>query len=133
MTINKADTFLAHYGVLGMHWGVRKLQPTRVKTHKTPPSEDHATAQALKKKKLHEMSNAEVKTLTNRLQLETSYRKLTGENVTKLDRGQKEADRIMKLGGTVVAAYALYNSPVGKAVGAAIKNLVIKGNIAYFA
>lgn len=53
---------LYHYGVLGMRWGRRKS------------SADHLSARSIEKKKLREMSNNEIKELTNRLSLERNYR-----------------------------------------------------------
>lgn len=58
---------LTHYGVLGMKWGRRKAQ-SPVNT-----SKDHKTKTQLKKKRISEMSNEELKALTTRMQLEKQY------------------------------------------------------------
>ena len=84
---------LYHYGVLGMKWGVRRNRKaassstsnTKPKT-KRIPSEDHLQAQQLKKKKLYEMSNKELETLTRRMQLEQNYKNLNRQQISK---GQK--------------------------------------------
>lgn len=70
--------YLYHYGVMGMHWGVRKDQPgvtSRRKNH--PPSADHMRTKELRKKKLSEMSNDELQVVIRRLQLERQYKDLT--------------------------------------------------------
>lgn len=59
---------LAHYGVLGMKWGRRKGQDTS--------SSDHKNASSLKSKKVHELSNEQLKTLTKRLNLESEFKRL---------------------------------------------------------
>lgn len=64
---------LQHFGILGMHWGVRKASTSHP---------DHVTAVGLKKKKLHELSNAELKTLTSRLQLEKQFKDLSKQDVS---------------------------------------------------
>lgn len=84
---------LYHYGVLGMKWGVRRNRKsassstpnTNIK-RKRVPSEDHLQAQQLKKKKLYEMSNKELETLTRRMQLEQNYKNLNRQQISK---GQK--------------------------------------------
>ena len=73
---------LYHYGVLGMRWGVRRTgkngsssEPKRVK------SEDYTRAKKLKKKRLSELSNAELNDLNNRMQLESQYKNLKKQNI----------------------------------------------------
>ena len=61
---------LKHYGVLGMRWGRRKSASS---TTLTNPSKDHVRKTQLKKKKISEMTNDELKEITNRLQLEKQY------------------------------------------------------------
>jgi hypothetical protein len=79
--------FLQHYGVLGMHWGHRKASST-VETHTTSrrTSEDHEKKMSLKGKKVHEMTNAELKAFNERVQLEKQYKQLTKE---EMSAGQK--------------------------------------------
>ena len=89
----KQNHELYHYGVLGMKWGVRRNRKsassstpnTNIK-RKRVPSEDHLQAQQLKKKKLYEMSNKELETLTRRMQLEQNYKNLNRQQISK---GQK--------------------------------------------
>jgi len=90
---------LYHYGVLGMRWGVttggksgsgssggkKQSLRSRLSAHYARSkkqkygvsSEDHKASRKIKRKRLHEMSNDELKLLTTRLQLERNYRSLT--------------------------------------------------------
>ena len=77
---------LYHFGIKGMKWGIRRYQnkdgsltPAGRKRQK---SEDHIRAKNLKKKKLSELSNAELRELNNRMQLESQYKNLKKQNVS---------------------------------------------------
>lgn len=71
------EEFLQHYGVLGMKWGVRRNRTS---------SSDHSRSRELKKKKLHELSDEELRTLNNRLNLEQNYKRL---NPSAVDVGSR--------------------------------------------
>lgn len=100
---------LKHYGVLGMHWGRRKsggqvltskkgkkasYDPgsvhkmvqnkltERKKKIESDHSDDHKEKLNLQKKKMHQMSNAELKKLNERLNLEKQYRDLNKGTLT---------------------------------------------------
>ena len=84
--------FLEHVGILGMHWGRkkgRKAKTSTVKVVKTNASEDHTTKELLKSKPLKEMSNKEIRSFTERIQLEKQYSELTKKEKTK---GRKFVD-----------------------------------------
>lgn len=99
------DRFLAHYGVPGMKWGVRKpagappgpasevtVKATpgkRVKTsggEKRPASEDAVKAatarQVAKKSTTDALSNQELQAVVSRMQLEANYQRLNAQNVS---------------------------------------------------
>lgn len=65
---------LQHIGILGMKWGRRKGPDNS--------SPDHSVSRELKKKKLNELSNEELKKLTNRLQLEKQFKDLTKPDIS---------------------------------------------------
>lgn len=96
---NIVDESLAHYGVLGMKWGKRKTggsSPTirdRLAERKARQSEDYTTAKAIKKKKLSEMSNDEVKQLVTRMQLEKQFKDL---NPSVVNMGAKIVTDVLK-------------------------------------
>ena len=78
---------LMHFGVKGMKWGVRRYQNkdgTRIRSStKSKISEDARDAKTLKKKKLNQMSNAELRKLNERQQLERNYKQLNKSQVAK--------------------------------------------------
>jgi hypothetical protein len=77
------NNVLAHYGILGMHWG-RKKSTTSTSTPTTNhnTSADHDKKMELKNKKLHEMSNDELRTYTQRMALERQYKELSKVQVS---------------------------------------------------
>jgi len=80
------DEVLAHYGVRGMKWGVRKNRDGTVKTARktTPVSEDAAAAKVSKAKTktggTDALSNKELQQLVNRMNLEQQYSRLNKGN-----------------------------------------------------
>ena len=84
---------LYHWGIKGMKWGVRKDRKM---------SEDAATAKALKKKKLDELSNAELKKLNERKNLEQQYKNL---NPSTIKKGAKAVGSAAAVMGTAIAIY----------------------------
>lgn len=76
---------LYHYGVLGMRWGRRKARSSSSSTNgskRSNTSDDHNRAKALKKKKLSQLSNAELRELNNRMQLESQYKNLKRQDIS---------------------------------------------------
>ena len=93
---------LMHYGVLGMKWGKRKARYSS-KSSKTM-SADAKEVSKIKKKKVSEMSNEELRKANNRLQLEQNYSRLNPNTVKK---------GMMFVGATVATmntALNLYNN-----------------------
>lgn len=64
-------------------------------------SDDHTRAKALKKKRLSQMSNAELKELNNRMQLESQYKNLKKQNISV---GQKFVKDVAYESGKQIAA-----------------------------
>lgn len=73
---------LAHYGVLGMKWGVRRTpaQLARARGEKVPAAKSQkelkVKSPSTKKKSFSEMSDDELKKEISRLQLEKTYKDL---------------------------------------------------------
>jgi hypothetical protein len=94
------DDYIQHVGILGMRWGRRKS--------KSSPSADHIKAHSLKTKKLSEMSNEEIRTLTNRMQLESQFKNLQPK---KVNYGKKIASATLgSFGKQVVSGLVVAGS-----------------------
>lgn len=110
------DDVIVHFGVKGMKWGVRKDKKAR-----TPGSEDHETSRKLKKTKLRDLSNKELQTLNNRLQLERTNNDLQSRSaLAKIKRGTAATTAILAVPAVGVTVYKQYNSQAGKAAREAI-------------
>lgn len=87
---------LIHYGVLGMKWGVRKDRSSKSSSKrsrsKAKVSSDYKEAKALNKKGVKKLSNAEMRKVIERLNLERQYKTL---NKRELTSGEKWARRVL--------------------------------------
>ena len=101
--MDKPET-LIHFGKKGMKWGVRK--------DKKPASSDAEEANGLRKKPASQLSNAELKTLNSRRQLEQKYEQL---NPSTVNRGKAAVKSTIATVGTAAALYNLVKSPAGQA------------------
>lgn len=113
--------FIAHYGVKGQRWGVRRSKAAlarQAKREGRSQSEEHARAQQLLKKKRSELTNDELKFLNDRLNLETNFARL---NPGAVDRGRSQTNKILATVGVGATAYNLVKSPAGQAAVAAGK------------
>lgn len=84
---------LSHSGVKGMKWGVRK--------NPIVPSSDHTNVRELRKKRVPELSNAQLKTINERMQLEVTYSNLKTQQRPSWMR--KTNDIITQRGATKAA------------------------------
>jgi hypothetical protein len=94
---------IRHVGVLGMRWGRRKGKSSG------PASKDHETVSVIRKKKVSELSNDEIKIATSRIQLENQYKSL---KPSKVARGLKTVDTTLLTMGKVAAAGATITAAV---------------------
>jgi hypothetical protein len=115
--------FIAHFGVKGMKWGVRK---DRGGSSSHPVSEDAAKARAssavVRKHGTSALSNAELQHLVNRMQLEQQHGRLSTSDVSL---GKKIAGELLSVGGNVAKQQATMYASKYAAKG--IEHLIKKG------
>lgn len=138
-----AETFLEHYGVKGMKWGVRRdrsgasgptevsvIAPTgkRIRTSGGsghPASEEAIKTASTKQKSrasgVRSLSNKEIQDAVRRMQLEKQFNELSAKPGI-LAKGQKFAKSLLGLGDTANRAVTFANSPAGKQLKDALKN-----------
>lgn len=108
---NSVENVLAHFGVKGMHWGVRRARPS------VSPSQDARRAMDIKGKVktggTKVLSNQEMQDLVTRMNLEQQFTRL---NPSKLKKGVEIAKDILSIGNTLNQAISFVNSPAGKIV-----------------
>jgi hypothetical protein len=104
------DEFVAHYGVKGMKWGVRR---------KRSASADAQRHRGNKKKALKELSDDELKSLVNRLNMEQNARRL---NPSKVNAGHNAVKAALAAGVTANAVIAFAASPAGKKMASAFSS-----------
>lgn len=105
---DSVENFLAHYGVKGQKWGIRRYGKGR----QSQASKDHAT-----NRKLAAMSNDELQRTVNRIRMEKQYKDL---EKSKIKKGHDAAKTILAVGATVNAAIAFSKSPAGKVIASKI-------------
>lgn len=101
---------LYHFGIPGMKWGVRRSPDTGAQ-NEPDASKDHIVSRQLKSKGLKKLTNAELQTLSQRLQLERSVRDLKSSDY---QRGTDFIKTATAIGSTLATAYALSRTPLAK-------------------
>lgn len=97
---------LYHHGIKGQKWGVRRSPEqlghrTKKQTNRYSDMSDDAKAVSeLRKKKPYQMSNAELRKLNERIQLEQQYSNL---NPSTVNKGLKAVNKTLAVLGTVAA------------------------------
>lgn len=132
--LDPVEAVLVHYGIPGMKWGRRKAGTGKPSSHKKgdgPKSADaeeaHSKKAQAKEKGVHSLSNAELKKVNERLNLEQNYARLAAEK-TKLDKGHAAVKSALAVVATAGAVYTALNSPMFKA-GKAILDAQFAGAI----
>jgi len=112
---DRARNFLAHHGVKGQRWGVRRTKAALARAARREgrqPSPEAIRAKALSKKKRSELSNEELRFLNERKNLEQNFNRL---NPNAIAKGHNRTKAIIAVAGTAVALSNLARSPAGQA------------------
>lgn len=108
------EDVLAHFGVKGMKWGVRRSSGSK---DSSPGSEDFEKARtALGKAKsggTKALSNKEMQEIVTRMNLEQQYSKLNPKT-NPIKKGQKAANEVLAVFGTAAALHAASKSPLAQ-------------------
>lgn len=109
------DTFLEHFGIKGMRWGVRKTRPLSADA-----KAKQATKEKVKQDKIGSVSNAKLQEAIRRMQLEQDFKRLSVNEKNGVTRWL--ASTMLEIGKREVQVRAT------KAIaGVAIKKLATSG------
>ena len=116
MLYSEVEAELAHYGVRGMKWGVRKERAAS----RGPASDDAAHVGELRKRAktqgIQSLSNSELRKLNERLQLEQTYGQMMQRQGTAVSRGMRAGNNVLNTAKKMSEIYNLINSPAAKAL-----------------
>lgn len=89
---------LAHYGKKGMRWGYRTTDTGKTVDSGRPKrgerSQDSAEVAELRRHNVNTLSNAEIKKINERMNLEQNYRNLE-RNSSVIGRGRQEVSSVL--------------------------------------
>lgn len=115
LDLEHSSESIAHVGVKGMKWGVRRSRSARAAARKEQAERhaDHARARELMKKKVSTLSNEELAFVNQRRQLEANYSKL---NPAKSARRKKKINNHLDTLGLLEKTFTATQQPVAQLV-----------------
>lgn len=98
--MDAVENFLAHYGVKGMRWGVRRSKSNQAggaaAAQRTEDAQKtHEVIQRISKHGIGSASNSDLKMLEQRIKLEMKYNELFPKKKTIADHGLEIAKRVL--------------------------------------
>lgn len=123
------DNQLLHYGVLGMKWGIRRTPAQIARARGERPSQSDSKSSTTKssssKKRSSEMSEDELRSKIQRLELEKRYKDLLSATAPppKSTRGKYFVMRVLEKSGENILTQ-LTTDVMGKAVNATFGKLL---------
>lgn len=120
MQSEKVQDFLAHWGVKGMHWGIRRSDAELARASKGGASADAARAQTTlntirSSGSLASASDSDLNHLVNRINLERRYTEIN-TSPSAATKSHEAIKTILDAGTTMNRAISFYNSPAGKLI-----------------
>lgn len=123
----KNQNELYHFGIIGQKWGIRRYQNpdgslTSAGKKRYSKSEDAVRADLIRNKDISEMSNAELRTLNERIRLETEHKRI---NPSRIEIGKNVVISTLALIGTIATGAEAINKLIknGKEIGTFAKKI----------
>lgn len=109
------DTYLAHFGVKGMKWGVRRSREERAAAAEDAVRARQTQAK-INKGGVASVESKDLQDLINRMRLEQDYARLKGSETSKLDSGHNKVKKLVDLAKTAQEVHKVATSPFGRAL-----------------
>lgn len=122
---NTGRSFLEHFGIKGMKWGVRRNK-TSVDVRSEDVKNTDRSKATIRKHGTKALSTGDLQRLVTRMNLEQQYSQLRTKEPNKITTGHAAVKQILGVAKTGVEVYTLFNSTAGKAA-ILLGSQVVKG------